>query len=311
VDIGLCEATFPDVRRALEAALPEDRVTVLGGETPSQPVDVLVPLGASVDAALLDATAPRLVQQFGVGVQGVDLAAAQARGIPVANVAAAGTGNAAAVAEIALLHILALLRRYSEAQRGLAAGRIGAPTGTLLAGKTAAVLGLGAVGAAVAVRLRAFGVGVVGVGRRPSAADYGLAGTLQEYHHADELAAAVAGVTVLVVCAPLTEQTAGLVDAHVLAALPQGAHLINVARGGVVDPAALLAALRSGRLAGAGLDVFTTEPVEQDDPLLGENVSLTPHIGGVTHESYAAIAARFAENVAHLREGSAPANVVG
>jgi phosphoglycerate dehydrogenase-like enzyme len=311
VDIGLCEATFPDVRRALAAALPGDRVTVLGAGGSSTPVDVLVPLGAAVDATVLDAATPGLVQQFGVGVQGVNLAAARERGIPVANVPAAGTGNASAVAEVALLHTLALLRRYSEAQRSAATGRIGEPSGTLLAGKTGAVLGLGAVGSAVARRLRACDVDVLGIGRRAGAADYDLAGTVQGYYHVDDLTAAVSGATLLVVCCPLTEQTAGLVDARVLEAMPQGAYLVNVARGGVVEPAALLAALRSGRLAGAGLDVFTAEPVDPEDPLLAENVSVTPHIGGVTHESYAAIAAGFAANVARLRAGAAPLNVVG
>jgi phosphoglycerate dehydrogenase-like enzyme len=311
VKIGLCEATFPDVRRALAAALPSDRVGVLGAGGLGAPVDVLVPLGAAVDATLLDAAEPRLVQQFGVGVQGVDLAAARERRIPVANVPAAGTGNATAVAEVALLHILALLRRYSEAQRSVAAGRIGEPSGTLLAGKTGAVLGLGAVGSAVARLLHAFDVDVLGIGRRAGAADYDLAGTLHGYYHVEDLTAAAAAATLLVVCCPLTEETAGLVDARVLEAMPDGAHLVNVARGGVVEPTALLAALRSGRLAGAGLDVFTAEPVDPNDPLLAENVSVTPHIGGVTHESYAAIAARFAENVARLRAGAAPVNVVG
>ncbi|GAA5169039.1 D-glycerate dehydrogenase [Pseudonocardia eucalypti] len=314
--IGLCGGGFPDVRRALRTALPgieqvEIPVGRHDGHRPP-PVEVLVPLGATVDAELMDATGPRLIQQFGVGLQGVDLEAAHARGIPVAFVPATGTGNADAVAEIAMLHLLALLRRYREAQHSVAERRLGQPIGTTLAGKTISVLGTGGIGIAVIGRLKAFGVRPLAIGRRAFTDYPALADLLTEadYHSTTGLSAALARSGALIVCCPLTEHTRGLIGVDQLAAMPPGGYLVNVGRGPVVDYQALLAALRSGRLAGAGLDVTWQEPADPDDDLLRHNVSLTPHIGGVTVESYAAMAETFAENVRGLRTGQPLAHLV-
>jgi phosphoglycerate dehydrogenase-like enzyme len=310
VVIGLCGRGFPEVRRALQNALPEIEIVdvpVGGTDKATVPaVDVLVPLVAEVDATLLDAARPRLVQQFGVGLQGVDLLAARERGVPVANVPAADTGNATAVAEITLLHILALLRRYHQAQRSIADRRVGQPCGSTLAGKTVTVVGVGAIGAAVIARLNAFGAIALGVGRREYQADSTLAGLLppQRYYPIEQLDMALARTDVVVLCLPLTEQTRGLVGRGQLAAMPRGGYLVNVGRGPVADRAALLHALREGHLAGAGIDVAWEEPIDPGDELLRENVTVTPHIGGVTVESYAAMAATFAANVRNLRTGA-------
>lgn len=262
-------------------------------------VDVLCPQGGTIDAALLDATTPRLVQQFGVGLSGVDLDAARERGIPVDNVSGAESGNATAVAEIALLHLLALLRRFETARRGVAGRRVGEPSGTTLAGRTVAVLGVGDIGAEVIVRLRAFGAEAVGIGRRARTETPRAAELLDDahYHRTENLPAALSGCDDLVVCCPLTEATRGLVGADALAALGPRGHVVNVARGGIVDHDALLDALRGERLAGAGLDVTWTEPIDPADPLLAENVAVTPHVGGVTDQSYAGIATGFVASV--------------
>ncbi|PVZ14628.1 NAD(P)-dependent oxidoreductase [Actinomycetospora cinnamomea] len=173
------------------------------------------------------------------------------------------------------------------------------PSGTTLAGRTVAVLGVGDIGAEVIGRLRAFGAEPVGIGRRPRTETPHAADLLDDahYHRTADLAGALDGCDDLVVCCPLTAETRGLVGAAALAALGPGGHVVNVARGPVVDRDALLDALRSGRLAGAGLDVTWVEPIDPDDALLAQNVVVTPHVGGVTATSYAGIAAGFVASV--------------
>lgn len=272
---------FPLAGELLEELLPADEIVVA---TPAQApaADVLVPQMVAVDGDLLDRVRPRLVLQFGVGLEGVDREAAAARGIAVDNIPAA---NAESVAEIALLHLLALTRRLREGTRSVATGRLGAPAGPALGGRRVIVLGRGAIGQAVAACLQPFGAEVVPIGSREP-------GKLRE---------AAAGAAALIVCCSLTPASRGLVGAEVLAALPRDAFLVNVARGPIVDYEALLAALRAGEIAGAGLDVFWDEPIDPADPLLAENVSVTPHVGGVSHDSYRRIAAHFAAKVEGLR----------
>ena len=298
--------TFPASRAHLRALLPADEVAdALPEEARAGALraDVLIPTMCRVDATLMDAVQPRLIQQFGVGLEGVELDAATSRGIPVANVPATGTGNASAVAELALLHLLVLFRRYEEARAAVRAGRLGEPVGEVLAGKTAVVIGLGAVGLEVAARLHALGVRVVAVGHRPLPPGAPLPSNTGSYFPATDLKAALAQAHCAVVCAALTPATRGLVGEAEFAAMPRGGILVNVARGPVVQYGALRSALASGHLAGAGLDVFWDEPIDPSDPLLRENVSATPHVGGVTETSSRAIARAVAENVERLRRG--------
>jgi phosphoglycerate dehydrogenase-like enzyme len=307
VRIGLVGGGFAALRGALETAF--DDVGWRGIEIVDVPVevpaaglghvDVLCPMGSTISADLLDATTPRLVQQFGVGLSGVDVDAAAARDVPVDNVSGAESGNAVAVAEIALLHLLALLRRYEQARANVARALVGEPSGRTLAGRTVGVLGVGDIGAEVIGRLRAFGAEPVGIGRRPRAETPRAAALLDDghYHRTDDLPAALARCDDLVVACPLTRETRGIVGTAALEALRPGGHVVNVARGPVVDRDALLAALRSGRLAGAGLDVTWVEPIDPTDELLAENVTVTPHVGGVTETSYAGIATGFVASV--------------
>ncbi len=309
VRIGLVGGGFPEVRRCLEAALAEGVPGLAEVElvdvphAAPEPADVLSPLGSTIDGGLMDACGARFVQQFGVGVSGVDLDAARARGIPVANVPGGDSGNATAVAELAVLLLLALLRRFPEARAGVAEKAVGAPMGTMLRGRTVAVLGTGDIGVEVARRLAAFGVHVVGIGRRDADAYPAAAAVVGTHRRADDLPAALAGCDDLVVACPLTEDTRGIVDDAALAALRPGGHLVNVGRGPVVDYDALLAALRSGGLAGAGLDVTWTEPIDPHNELLAENVVVTPHIGGITEESYGGMARGFVANVGRWARG--------
>lgn len=296
--IGMCGAEFPDVRDFLARELPEAEIVVIDhGTVPDISVDVLLPAGGVVGAELMDAVGPKLIQQFGVGLQGVDLEAARERGIPVRNIPAADTGNAVAVAELAIFHLLALLRQFPRAAVSVRERRVGEPIGAALAGKTVTVLGTGAIGARVLRLLDAFGAEGLGVGRRERR-DLLPPG---RYFPSRRLNEALRRADALVACVPLTEDTRGMVGAAQFAAMPPGGYLVNVGRGPVVDYQALLDALRGGRLAGAGLDVAWTEPVDPADPLLAENVVLTPHVGGVTRESYAKMAAAFAASVrSHL-----------
>lgn len=292
--IGMCGAEFPDARDFVASALPEAEIVVLDhGTVPDRAIDVLVPIGGVVGAGLMDAARPKLIQQFGVGLQGVDMKAAHERGIPVRNVPAADTGNAAAVAELVIFHLLALLRRFPRAAASVRDQRVGEPIGSILSGKTVTVLGTGAIGARVLGLLDAFGATGIGVGRR-AASDVLPP---DRYYPSERLDDALTGADALVACVPLTADTRGMVGAAQFAAMPPGGYLVNVGRGPVVDYGALLDALRAGRLAGAGLDVMWTEPADPADPLLAENVIVTPHIGGVTRESYEQMAAAFAASV--------------
>lgn len=304
--IGICDERYPELVRVLRDALPAAQIVITVGEHPFHgPVDVLVPLGGAIGADLMDATRPRLIQQCGVGLEGVDAEAAQARGISVANLSGADTGNAAAVAEIAILHLLALLRRFREAQQSVAEGSLGRPTGIALQGKTVTVLGTGAVGSAVITRLEAFGAIPLGVGRREYPGSP-VAAVLppERYYRADGLKDALAASRVLIVGVPLTEATRGLVRRDELAAMPPGGYLVNVARGPVVDYRALVEALQNGHLAGAGIDVGWREPMDPGDQLFRLNVTVTPHIGAGTVEVYETMAREFAAKIRRLEAGT-------
>jgi phosphoglycerate dehydrogenase-like enzyme len=302
--ILVASTAFPGAAALLAELLPDDEI-LIGHETAEAPVDVIVPLMSRIDGAMMDRLAPRLIQQFGVGLEGVDMQAARERGIAVANVPAAGTGNADGVGEIAVLHLLALARRLREAGDAVAAGKLGEPLGMPLSGARVVILGLGAVGRAVVVRLAAFGVRIIGVGSRDEAdlPDETRALELEAYVPAPRLVAALDGAEALIVCCTLNEQTRGLVAERELGALRRGGYVVNVARGPVVSYDALLAALRSGQLGGAGLDVYWDEPIDPSDPLLAENVSVTPHVGGVTTGSYRRIAAQVVAGIELVRSG--------
>jgi len=310
--ILFCGEDFPVARRDLEQRLkpsdfelvvcPEDKISsVLDG------VSVVIPLMSRIDSGLMDAGSFRLIQQWGSGLEGVDLRAAKRRGIRVANVPAAGS-NADSVAEHAILLTIALLRDLPAAIANVKAGSWGAPLGHMLASRTVCLYGLGAIARALARRLRAFNVRLVGITRDVSdskIAEFGL----DACYSANDREACLAQTDVLILCTRLTEETRGLIDAIALRALRPGAYLVNAARGALIDYGALYSALKSGHLAGAGLDVFWKEPIAPDDPLLAlPNVIATPHVAGVTDQSYDEIADAVASNIERFRRGETPLN---
>jgi phosphoglycerate dehydrogenase-like enzyme len=182
------------------------------------------------------------------------------------------------MSELVFLQMLALLRDFPRLQRNQAQARWERWPQPLLWGKTVVIVGVGAISEALAPRCQAFGMkvyGVSGANRRPP----GFDGMFQR----TELHAAAAMADFLVLIVPLSPQTENLIDAQVLAAMRPGAYLINVARGGVLDEAALLEALRERRIAGAALDVFREQPLPPDHPLWrAEHVIVTPLIGGMS-----------------------------
>ena len=250
-----------------------------------------------VDAALLS-SAPKLrvVGRLGVGLDNIDVAACKARGIEV--IPATGA-NAQAVAEYVIATAMTLLRLIPGATRQVAAGEWPRPAlsnGREIAGKTLGLVGVGSIGRLTAKLGRAVGMDVVGhdpqlAADDPAWADSGVAPR--------PLADVLAVADVVSLHVPLTVATRHLVDAARLAAMKPDAILVNTARGGVVDEGALAAALRSGRLGGAALDVFADEPLRGGSPLAGcPNLILTPHVAGVTRESNERVSALIAAKVA-------------
>ena len=248
----------------------------------------LIPSMARVTASVI-AAAPRLklIAQFGAGLDGVDQAAAAARGIPVRNVPGA---NAQSVAELALLLMLALARRLPLHRRTFERRIVGDPAGTELMGKTLGIVGLGATGRALARIARGTGMEVLAVRRHPEPdADASWVGGLADL---DALLGRSDYVSLHV---PTSSETLRMIDTVRLARMKPTAFLINVGRGDLVDRAALVEALRSRRIAGAGLDVYWEEPPDPADEIFSlDNVVATPHLGGTTSEALDRIATRLA-----------------
>lgn len=195
------------------------------------------------------------------------------------------------------------LRDFAKAQAGRrwVAGRV-AP----ITGRTMLILGLGHTGRAVARRAKALGLTVLGARAHPAPMP-----DIDEVHGTSDLPDLWPRADVVVVCVPLLPATRGLVGRDAFAGIKAGAVLVDVSRGGVVDEAALLDALRSGQLAGAALDVFTTEPLPADHPFWSMgNVIVTPHCSSVFEGWERTSAALFADNLACYRRGEARFNVV-
>jgi phosphoglycerate dehydrogenase-like enzyme len=242
--------------------------------------------------------APRLklIQKIGVGVNTIDLDAARTRGIPVCNLP--GT-NARAVAELTLGLMLSVLRRIPAFDRGMRSG-VWTDTGLQdglgeLGGRTVGLVGFGSIPRILAPILAAMGCSVIYTARTPV--------DQPGFRTLDEL---LRQADVVSLHLPLVPETARLIDAAAFATMKPGAILINTGRGGLLDQSALIAALESGRLAGAGLDVFETEPLPPADRLLQlPNVVLTPHVAWLTTGTFDRSFALAAENCRRIEAGEA------
>jgi D-3-phosphoglycerate dehydrogenase len=227
------------------------------------------------------ATKLRVVGRAGVGVDNVDMATATALGIAVIN---APAGNTIAVAELLFGALLALKRKLVRAHVSLMEGRWdrSALLGTELKGRTLGIVGVGRIGSEVAARALAFGMDVVGYD--PYVGDERFRAL--RIRRAATLDALLPEVDILTVHTPLTAETTGMIGRRELARLSPQAIVCNLARGGIVDEAALAHALSAGIVGGACVDVFASEPVKGTHAFSGmENVMLTPHIGASTAEA--------------------------
>ncbi|MEO8094289.1 MAG: phosphoglycerate dehydrogenase [Pseudolysinimonas sp.] len=241
---------------------------------------VLIRSATQIDAEAI-AAAPQLkvVARAGVGLDNVDLPAATAAGVMVVN---APTSNIISAAELTIGHILSLARHIPAAHASLAAGewKRSKYTGTELFEKRVGIIGLGRIGALIAARLQAFGVDVVAYDPYVTEARAQQLGvTLLSL---DELLATSDFVTIHM---PKTPETTGMIGTKQLKAMKKTAYVINVARGGLIDEKALAAALTAGEIAGAGIDVFTSEPPTDGALTSLPNILVTPHLGASTDEA--------------------------
>lgn len=297
LDIVAAESDWLDVRWCAE-----DDDSTLDRELPEADViwHVLRPLSA---ADLELATRCRLVHKMGAGVNTIDVDAATRAGIAVANMPGA---NAPSVTEGTLLLMLAALRRLPVLDRATRAGR-GWPSDPSLGetvrdigGCTVGLVGYGNIAKQVETVLKTLGARVLHTSTRDDG-------------HPDwrPLPALLAASDIVSLHLPLTPATRHLLDRDALALMRPDAVLVNTARGPIVDEQALAEALRGGRLAAAGLDVFATEPVEPDNPLLAlDNVVLTPHVTWYTVDTMRRYLEAAIDNCRRLRDGRELANVV-
>ena len=306
--IYFCREGLNSIMAILQRELPDDQVLCCDPEKvveASRDADVLIPTVSPVTAEAIAAPQLKLVQQYGAGLDTVDIPAATRRGLYVANVPSAGTGNAESVAELSLLFMLALARRYPQAQEALQQRKLGTPFGSALKGRTAAIVGFGGIGQELAKRLRGFEMKVLAVSKRgPKAQDVPV-----DFHGAlDALHTVLRQADFVIVAPPLNDETRGMIGQAEYACMKPSAFIINVARGPVLDYDATVAALKDKRIAGAGLDVFWQEPFDPADEIFSYNVIATPHVGGATDLSLQGIAKKVADNINRVRRGEVPLN---
>jgi D-3-phosphoglycerate dehydrogenase len=241
---------------------------------------VLVRSATQIDAeAITAAPGLKVIARAGVGLDNVDIKAATEAGVMVVN---APTSNIISVAELTIGHILSLARHIPAAHASLAAGewKRSKYTGVELYEKRVGIIGLGRIGALLAARLQAFGVDIVAYDPYiTEARAQQLGATLLPL---DELLATSDFVTIHM---PKTPETTGMIGAAELKSMKNTAFVINVARGGLIDEASLAAALKAGEIAGAGVDVFTSEPPTDDVLTSAPNVVVTPHLGASTDDA--------------------------
>jgi D-2-hydroxyacid dehydrogenase (NADP+) len=282
LDIVVITQDVPGLAEGIARACPEVRVHA-GGSTAdvlnkAENASVLIGLAQTITPALV-AAAPRL-QWIQALTTGVDPLLALGLSAEVIVTSARGV-HGPQMSEMAFLHMLALARDLPRMIGNQQRQSWERWPQRLLLGKTAVLVGIGAISEELAQRCRVFGMRVIGI------SDARVAGPgFDEVRPRSELARSAAEADFLVVLAAYTPQTRGLISAEVMDALRPHAFLINLARGPVVDEAALIARLTARRFAGAGLDVFDVEPLPSDSPLWRlDNVLITPHLGGMS-DSY-------------------------
>jgi phosphoglycerate dehydrogenase-like enzyme len=250
-----------------------------GQDAPAFDFDVLLAIGNVGRELLLDQPKLALIQTASDGYEEVDIDAASELGIWVSYSPADVTGNATSVAEFAVLLLLGAARHLGEAMKSLQGNPVRPPSLNLsLSGKTVCIVGLGTIGQHLVDRLRPFGVKMVATDEHPENAPADVTA-----YAADQLNIAVAHADFVVICVRASKENENLINAAQLAAMKRGAILVNIARGMLIDEAALVDAVTHGQISAAGLDVLKNEPPDHEDPLLQlPQVLVTPHIAGLT-----------------------------
>ncbi len=278
-----------------------------GDEAPANDLDVALVVGSFDRDTIATQSQLFFIQTASAGYEGVDIDAATDSGIWVSSSPAGETGNAVSVAELGVMLMIGASRRLNRAlasvrDHGLTTDHLA----TALHGKTACIVGLGSIGRALVERLGPFGMTLRGTDEHPESAPHGV-----EAFATNELHRAVHDADYVLVCAPGSKANEHLIDAAALASMKDGAILINVARGTLVDENALASALKSGHIAAAGLDVLGVEPAEPQNPLLAYPQALiTPHIAGPTDVTLAGTVDYLARVIDDLVAGKKPHSVL-
>jgi glyoxylate reductase len=300
---AILEHAGPVETSATETGLPDDELA-----RRVAPVEAIVPMGAHPVTASVIEAAPRLrvIAVAAVGHNLIDVATATRRGVLVTNTPGVLTET---TADMAWALMLAVARRVAEGDRFIRAGRWAGVTWSLMLGRdvhgaTLGIIGFGRIGKAVARRARGFGMRLLYHSRRPDPEAEALGA---RYRSKVDLCREADFVVLTV---PLTPETRHLIGKAELQLMKPSAFLVNVARGPVVDEAELVRALREGRLAGAGLDVFEDEPRLHPELLPLEQVVLTPHVGSASRATRLAMASRAAVNCLAALEGRRPPDLV-
>jgi D-3-phosphoglycerate dehydrogenase len=243
----------------------------------------------------------RAICKHGVGTDNIDVAAAAARGIPVAYTPSA---NFESVAEHALALILALLRRVSLQDARIRRGTFEKRgyDGAELRGKTVGLVGFGRSARRLAELVSVFGVDTIAF--HPSGVAGDQSGGVTKVQRVDDV---LAGADIVSLHCPLTAATRHMIDERAIGRMRRGAYLVNTARGGLVNEEDLAQALRAGKLAGAALDVFESEPLAPDSPLIAlEAVVLSPHVAGVSDGAFRTMGMESAQHVLTVLRGGMP-----
>ena len=300
------------VRDIISERLPggfeiEFRASTTPAEVAVVDADFILVATTKVTPALLDSgMGIRLIQHQGVGYDNIDLDAAKARKVPVAICPA---GTSIGVAEHVVLLILAIYRRLLEAEQSMRDGQWlqwELRSGSFeLAGKTVGLVGMGRIGRQLAKRLQGFDTETIYFDPVRSPEDVERSFSISHVGFNELLARA----DIVSLHLPLLPETRNLIDANAIARMKNTAILVNTARGGLVDQAALIDALKEGRIGGAGLDVFTPEPLPEDSPLRSmPNAVLTPHIAAGTEDALRTKMDACFANIVAVAEGREPDN---
>jgi phosphoglycerate dehydrogenase-like enzyme len=310
ITVAVLDTFHPQIKAAIEAAVPANWVVKFTAENSLaaraavlRDADICFVMAARMSKELLaDVQRLRFIQKLGAGVDRIDLDVCRDRGIGVARLHA---GNSVPVAEHTILLMLAVYRQLPQIDARTRAGVWSKEDARgmhrQLQGKTVGLVGFGAVGKEVAKRLRGFDVVILYYDPFPASPEV----EKQLGVTRANLDALLQTSDIVSLHLPLLSETKGIIDARRIAAMKQDAVLINCARGGLVDEAALVEALKSGRLFGAGIDAFSTEPPAGSPLLALDNTVVTSHLAGATLDNFSGIVARAVENTKAVLRGEA------